>query len=340
MTKKIIFRADGNSIVGLGHLYRLFSLVEAIKDSFQFSFLTKESSTLSIIPKEYKTLFIPDSVSIEDEPIWLAKKFNSLDNIIIADGYQFNSKYQESIKKIGYKLIYIDDLVKDYMYADLVINHSPHVKKTDFKSEPYTKFALGMDFAILRPKFLEKTKEERFTSLGTDVFINFGGADSFGNTLKVTKALLDIEGAGKIHIVLGAAFRDKELFEIVKKNAAKIHIYRNLSEIELIHVMEECSFAIVPSSTILFELFCIRMPIYSGYFVENQKKAFQCFKENELVYGIGDFNSLSINKLSKELKTLLLKTDHQKMIKKQAELIDGKQLERHRNLIKAYINYE
>lgn len=340
MKKTILFRADGNSTVGLGHLYRLFSLVESIKDLFKFSFLTKENSTLSIIPEEYKTLCIPDSVSIEDEPLWLVQNFNSSDYIIIADGYEFNSKYQKSIKDFGYTLIYVDDLVKDYMYADLVINHSPHVKKLDFKSETYTKFALGMDYAILRPKFIEIAKERIFSRSVDNVFINFGGADSFGNTLKVTKALLDIKVAGKIHIVLGAAYKNKALFEIVKEYPAKIHIHKNLSEVELIHVMEECFFAIVPSSTILFELFCIRMPIYSGYFVENQKKAFKYFKENKLVYGKGDFNSLSINDLKQELEMTIFDNSHQEMLKRQAKLIDGKQLERHQNLIKKYISYE
>ena len=36
MTKKIIFRADGNATTGLGHLYRLFALVEMYKNDYDF----------------------------------------------------------------------------------------------------------------------------------------------------------------------------------------------------------------------------------------------------------------------------------------------------------------
>lgn len=32
---KIIFRADGNSNIGLGHLFRLFALVEIYKDVYE-----------------------------------------------------------------------------------------------------------------------------------------------------------------------------------------------------------------------------------------------------------------------------------------------------------------
>ena len=59
MTQKIIFRADGNAKTGLGHLYRLFSLVEMVKDSIEFVFLTKETSTHSVFPIEYNIRNIP-----------------------------------------------------------------------------------------------------------------------------------------------------------------------------------------------------------------------------------------------------------------------------------------
>ncbi len=89
MTKKIIFRADGNSETGLGHLYRLFSLVETVKDTLEFVFLTKEESTTSIIPNYYNLKTIPKNIKIEEEPKWLSECFSPKEYIIIADGYQF-----------------------------------------------------------------------------------------------------------------------------------------------------------------------------------------------------------------------------------------------------------
>ena len=126
MTKKIIFRADGNATTGLGHLYRLFALVEMYKKDYDFVFITKKTSILNIIPSAYKTKLIPESISIEQEPGWLVSLFNYNEYIIIADGYQFISTYQRQIKEKGFKLIYIDALAKEQMFADVVINHSPH----------------------------------------------------------------------------------------------------------------------------------------------------------------------------------------------------------------------
>ncbi|WP_296315266.1 hypothetical protein [Winogradskyella sp. UBA3174] len=137
MTKTILFRADGNSDIGLGHLYRLFSLVEIIIDSYDFVFLTRETSEHSIIPSNYRKVCILKDLEIENEPQWLVNKYSPEEHIIIADGYQFISSYQKLIKGYGFKLIYIDDLAKEYMYADVVINHSAGLEITDYKKKRY-----------------------------------------------------------------------------------------------------------------------------------------------------------------------------------------------------------
>ena len=99
MKKKILFRADGNSEIGLGHLYRLFSLVEMLKDNFKFIFLTSEISALNIIPKNYQKKTIPKEITIDIEPDWINEQFDIHEYLLIVDGYQFNSSYQKRIIK-------------------------------------------------------------------------------------------------------------------------------------------------------------------------------------------------------------------------------------------------
>ena len=114
MTKKILCRADGNSEIGLGHLYRMLAITEFYKKDYELIFLTNESSTTSIIPKEIHLKFIPENISILEEPHWISTNFSHTNHIIIADGYQFISSYQKELKKHGFTLIYIDDLAKEY----------------------------------------------------------------------------------------------------------------------------------------------------------------------------------------------------------------------------------
>lgn len=159
--KKILFRADGNSSTGLGHLYRVFALIEMLKENYEYTLVTKADTELIIIPKSYKVDVIPSKVGINEEPYWLSKNYNTEINIIIADGYAYDSNYQKKIKKAGYKLIYIDDLTTTKMSADVVINHSLVVKPEHFKAKRETQFALGAQYAMLRPKFIEVAKKKK-----------------------------------------------------------------------------------------------------------------------------------------------------------------------------------
>lgn len=334
MTKKIIFRADGNSQTGLGHLYRLFSLVEITKSTFEFKFLTHETSTNSVIPDTYNKVIVPQNISAENEPEWLAANFSPKEYIIIADGYQFIASYQEHIKQKGFSLIYIDDLAKEYMYADAVINHSPYIKKDHYKKEAYTKLALGTQYALLRPLFLKEAKQNKTIKKVDSAFVCFGGTDPFNLTLKAVKALLQIPNFKKIHVVLGGAYKHKAIFDLEEKKTKKTKIHKNLSEENLIKVMQQCNFGIAPASTILYELCCVKMPIFSGFYVDNQELIYKGFLNNDAIYKGENMKGYQTATFESNIKALLKRQKYNHQIEAQKMLFDDKIAERLLNLIK------
>ncbi len=335
MTKKVIFRADGSSTTGLGHLYRLFSLVEVVNDKLEFVFVTHETSTDSVIPKSYNIISIPKEIRTEDEPEWLAANFSPQEYIIIADGYQFTSSYQKKIKEKGYSLIYIDDLATEHMYADLVVNHSPYIQEKHYKKEAYTKLALGTKYALLRPLFLKVAKENRVIKTIDSAFVCFGGADPFDLTLNATKALLKLLNFKSIHVVLGAAYSSQEIFDLEEKYPNKIKIYRNLSEEHLIKTMEQSNFAIAPASTILYELSCVKMPIFSGFYVDNQELIYKGFLNHKAIFEGGNMENFQISDFVNSLKTILENQEFTLQLEAQSILFDDKITKRHLDIIKS-----
>lgn len=323
MTKKILFRADGSSTTGLGHLYRLFSLVEIVKHTFEFVFLTHETSTVSVIPKNYNNEVIPENIGVEEEPEWLATNFSSKEYIIIADGYQFIATYQKKIKDKGYSLVYIDDLATEHMYADVVINHSPYIQEKHYKKEAYTKLALGTHYALLRPLFLKEAKQKRIIKTVDSAFVCFGGADPFNLTLKTVEALLLISSINKIHVVLGGAYKHKIIFNLEEIHSTKIKTYINLSEEQLIKIMKECNSAIAPASTILYELSCVKMPILSGYYVENQKNIYNGLAQKNTIVTGGDFSNYSISDFKNGIESLLQNKEIDLFLENQYKLFNG-----------------
>ncbi len=320
--KKMIFRADGNSHIGLGHIYRLFALVEIYKNYFQFIFVTKTSSTKTIFPNNYPIIFIPETVSIANEPEWLLQNFHPSKYLIIADGYQFKSNYQKKIKDNGYSLIYIDDLVEGEMYADIIVNHAANVKSYKYQVQPYTRLALGTDYAVLRPLFVKAAQTERNIINIVNVFVCFGGADALDLSYKATKALLGIKKIQNIHVVLGAAYKHSDIIALASKNT-QINLYRNLDEMALCNLMKSCNLAIAPSSTIVYELCAIKIPIFSGYFTDNQKNIYNALLEKEAIEGAGDFSKLSTEDFKTKLKRIVNQEEFVHYLRAQQKLFDG-----------------
>ncbi|MBA6151935.1 UDP-2,4-diacetamido-2,4,6-trideoxy-beta-L-altropyranose hydrolase [Gelidibacter maritimus] len=334
MAKKILFRADGNTETGLGHLYRLFALVEIYKEQYQFVFLTKQNSILDIIPKDYLLATIPDEIKMSDEPQWIHSHFPPQKYILIADGYQFTATYQQQIKNRGYSLIYIDDLATDHMYADVVINHSPYIQEGHYKKEAYTRLALGTQYALLRPLFLESAKLNREVNSIHSAFVCFGGADPFNLTIKAVKALLEIQNFKNIYVVLGGAYKHDDIFKLEEEHSDRIKIYNNLSEDNLVKTMEQCNFAIAPASTILYELCCVKMPVLSGFYVDNQELIYKGFLNHNAIIDGGNFQNYQVSNFIDHLKLIVYNQQLNHYIMAQKALFDDKISERHLNIIK------
>lgn len=321
--KKILFRADGNSITGLGHLYRLFALIEIYKDQFEYILLTKEDSSVSVIPNKYSYTTIPKEIDVLEEPEWLYKRYGSEDYIIIADGYQFDIIYQKRIKSFGFFLMYIDDKVLEGTTANIVLNHAENVYPSDYKFSEVETFALGARYAILRPAFLKASKENtRGLTDIESVFICFGGADPKDLTLKAVKGLLEIEEIMQIHVVLGGAYTHSEIFKLSTTNT-RVHTYQNLDENSLCKLMQDCDFAIAPASTVLYELCSVGIPVLSGYFVENQKNIYEALSEKKVIYEGGDFTTYNSKDFTQKAQEILDRKNYKEYLKNQQQVFDG-----------------
>jgi UDP-2,4-diacetamido-2,4,6-trideoxy-beta-L-altropyranose hydrolase len=332
VSKKIVFRADGNSRSGLGHLYRTFALIEMYREDFDCVLLTREDSAVEVIPESYTLKILPKEITTEQEAEWLGITYPSNQYSLILDGYQFNSHYQQQIKNKNYHLIVIDDLVQEKIYADCVVNHALGIKDSEYKTESYTKLALGPKYAILRPAFLNAAKQKRSINKTENVFVCFGGSDQLDLSLTSVKALLKFDEFASINVVLGAAYQNNELIEL-QKTDKRIHIYRNLSETELLQLMKTCDFAIVSSSNILYEVFSVKMIVLSGYYVENQKNIYNGCVENHLIFEGGDFRNYSSKDFESKISEVLAVNDFKKMIEAQSTLYDSRIKERFVDLL-------
>ena len=335
--KKILFRADGNSNIGLGHLFRSFALLEMLKDNYDCFFLTKKDSFIDVIPKEYSINIIPENISYLEEPNWIFKKYSSEEFIIIADGYHFKSNYQKQLKQNGFNLVYIDDLGIEKMYADIVINHALNLNIKYFDSAGFTKYALGSEYAIVRPKFIKAAKKVKEIKKIDEVLICFGGVDFHDFTNRALDGVIEIPSIKKINIIISSAYSHENIYNTLKKRKEDVFIYKNICENKMIELMNKCQLAIIPSSTISYEACSVKMLILGGYYVDNQKRINEGLDLNGMIYNVGDFRELKAEDFKRKVLEITKENtlNYEKMIKNQSKMFDGKQKNRFNKLIES-----
>ncbi len=294
---KIFFRADGSASIGLGHVIRSLALADMLKNDFDCHFIIRNplpTLKTQILTVCQSIIELDDKEDYTTEADTLSDTLLHGDEIVVLDGYSFDTEYQKGIRKKGSKLACIDDIFSYHFVADLVINHAPGLTPKNYSAAPYTKFCLGVDYSLLRKPFLDAAQKTRHIEKIEKVFICFGGADFNNITLKVLKALDRPDwGIKQATVILGGANTFKDAIYDFTKNikCLKVDLYENQTAAQMVALMEACSLAIVPASSILYEIASVKMPVISGYYVDNQLSVNKGFTNLGVIETVGNFNS-------------------------------------------------
>lgn len=316
MKTKIYIRADGNSIIGLGHLVRCIALAKMLENNFEIIFVSIE------IPENIIEEIEKNNIKISkiNSNSGLLKLLNG-DEIVIIDQYDIALDFHDKIKKTGAKLVCIDDIHDKEFNADLIINHSPGITTKNYKAKSYTQFALGPDYVLLRPLFLNSSKVERKISTNETIFICFGGSDSKNLTDKCLEKIIEKNIFKRIIVVLGSAYLFDEDIKEKNKNIKNIEFHKSINENEMLALLKESDIAVVPSSGIFLEAMASGCKIISGMYVENQKELFNSYKNLDCFISAEDFSNVNFNNALDQInkttnKTRLIDGDSDKRILK------------------------
>jgi len=331
--RSILLRADGGYKTGLGHLYRLLALGDMLYDEFDCTFASSQDSSINILPNKFKQLVIPLGISVNDEVSWLDRQYGLNGKIVVLDGYHFTQELVREYQSNGAKVVFIDDLCSEKIFADVVINHAPGFTSTNYRIADHTQLFLGTHYSLLRTPFLERSRKINSDTKGNSVLICFGGSDQYDFSYKYCKALLEVTNNINMQVVVGEAYKGR-LISSKHDALANVNIHRNLSAEALIEVMEDCKYAIVPCSTIFFEICCLRIPSIIGYYAENQHAACSAFDRLGLAISIGNFFDVPDHEISSHFSRLI-SVNQEAMQQKQAEAFDGMQRTRIINIFKS-----
>lgn len=324
MKRMLNIRVDGNTQIGHGHYIRCIALAQMLRQRFECHFyslafpvgmeetLRKEGFSFHAIPDE--TVFF---------------EMLSAGSLVVLDGYGFDLDYQQNIKAKQAILVMIDDAPTGKYLADCLINHAPGLNPLQLELASGGIHALGPDFILLRNNYQQKARAQNAGGNPGSVFICFGGSDVKNLTITALEAVLEHGFFKSITVVTGSSFRATgQLQKLVEKHPG-ITIYKDLSETEMIRLMEESRYAIVPCSGMLLEAIALNRTIISGYYVANQQQLYAQYRALNCFVDAQDFNRTA-------LRDALNKAGDASTTTK--GIIDGFAPERIRNLFMQLVN--
>jgi spore coat polysaccharide biosynthesis predicted glycosyltransferase SpsG len=301
--------------------------------------LEKDFSSIFLIRKENEPFCLPLLIGREirflkedDDLI----NFVSKNDLLWVDGYSFDAEWRMKFKAYVSKLIYINDLPENVMGADVVVNHCPGIETGNYPSpnKSDTQFLLGLDYALLRPAFLNYARSFKEKTNTVGVFICFGGADPKRLGEQFVSVLLDAGFTDPIYFVPSNAS--------VSINSPNVIILNNLSENEMIVNLERSKVVVVPSSMLSIEAMAIRKPIFTMYYVDNQELIYHGNLKLQLAAGCGFIESG--DQIQQTINTFLnFYEDNEqqlKLIENQKRFLDGFSDKRILEKVKAWVSSE
>lgn len=252
---RVIFRADGSTAVGLGHLVRCQALAQALQPTFTSAFVLRDPSpaiSQPLLAAGLALLPVPSSIAPGSaEAHWLAGQLLPT-TIVVLDGYHFGPDYQRIISASGTALVYLDDLITPPVWADVVLNQAGSVRPVDYAAVPLARLCLGPAYALLRPPFWQALPPPE--PAAKRLFLNMGGADPGNQTLALLPRLRQQFPSYCVEVVTGAAYPHQvELAAFAQPLGAHVRLHNNLSAEALAALLRTCQVFVCPPSGVAYE---------------------------------------------------------------------------------------
>ena len=312
----ILFRADANSNIGLGHIMRCLSIADALssitteptivrgKDSIKFV-LADETVSELIKSRGYEPIVLHTDYNAMDGEIDAWEELSSsIDaDLIIVDSYFVTSSYLSWLKDNFGRVAYIDDVLSFAYPADIVVNYNAYASEADYQrlycgsSEP--EFLLGVEYAPLRSMFQNIPAREQKKNVW-DILLSTGGSDELHIAINFLRYLQQHDAGGKdedgergltYHLLIGAMNTDKDEIRSLANTMPNVVIHENVADMKRLI----CSMDVIISAagSTLYEVCACGVPLIAFISADNQIPGAKAFEQLGLAVNVGDLRESS-----------------------------------------------
>jgi len=333
--KRIFFRVDGDhgNNSGLGHINRTlivyFYLKKKFNSKYEFFFITKNY----VLGKKILKQRTREKIYIINKSFLKKFIFTKEDKIII-DTLGAEKKLLHKLKKENVsEVVSFDELNPNFYNKGVIINGIYFAKKKIINKNKNIKIYQGPEYILLNNSFINKKK----INLNNNILISSGGADKKNFLSKVIKILINLKDDNlNFFVIIGKGVKkSNKIFKF--QNLEKVRLIQNLNNLKT--YFDRCNISITAGGTVMFESISSGKATLVIKTYEHQKYAIKYFKDLSLIKNLGDIKKIDLQIIKKNVYSFLYnKKIIDKTFSKNTKAVDGKGLNRIKNILIKYIN--
>lgn len=330
---KLLIRADASTEMGTGHLMRCLALAQAVKAQGGSAYFAIVSCPPLLLERfENEGFTIHGLISVEagssiDAQETAGLFWNLHCQWICVDGYQFGADYQQSLKALGCRSLFLDDYGHASFYcADLILNQNISAHDRYYQHRhPKTDLLLGTRYTLLRQEFLGCRKEQRrIPDVVRNLLVTLGGSDPGNVTTWILESLqaIDIPGL-TITVIVGAANPHRDLLEACAIcSIYPIQLVWNATNMP--NYIAATDLAISAGGSTVWELLMFGVPNIIVTLADNQVAIAQSLHQQDISVSLGFHHALEATQLASVVQKISMNLkQRQQMSAKGQALIDG-----------------
>ena len=275
---------DADVVMGTGHVMRMIALAQAWRPSRgDVVFLSSEITPpleQRIREEDFQLEKIgatPGSAGdLEATMVTVSGIAKGNRSVAVAlDGYQFGADFQLGVKKMGCRLLVVDDYGHtDAYHADIVLNQNISAREELYaRRDEDTELLLGPRFALLRREFVDHCDWVRvIPNKAKKLLVTLGGADADNVTKEVIDALA---GSGlEVEVVVGGSNPHlpslRQAAEAASGGETRVELVLNASDMPAL--MRWADMAVAAGGSTSWELAFTGLPALFIILADNQEE--------------------------------------------------------------------
>lgn len=328
-----IIRADGNTVIGMGHVMRCLSVADALRErGIMPIFLLADNACQDMIQERGHQVHVlgTDYRNMESE-LPLIRTFleaapkKQQRHVILVDSYQVTQTYYKELGKLA-GVACLEDMGEAYP-VDLLINYNIYAPSLHYNDKITHATLLGTRYQPLREEFQQNIVYSVRDKI-TDVMITTGGGDALFATKAFMECFLKCEELKDLryHIVSGPFNTHAQELHWLYDARENVEVHEHVSCMK--ELMRQCDVILSATGSTIYEVSALGVPLIAFYFAANQQQGAERLSEITSVINCGNFAEKPQETVEMAKKTLLRclkdRSYREALYREERQLVDGR----------------